>query len=122
MCTSKTPKGIGCSCTNHTQVTRHIFHKHFVILLVIAHSMSSLLTDIREFEDEIIKIRRAIHANPELSFQEFDTAKLVADRLKSLGIAVKTGVGGTGVVGLLKGAQDGKVVGLPGARGGLPLQ
>jgi carboxypeptidase Ss1 len=122
MCTSKTPKGIGCSCTNHTQVTRHIFHKHFVILPVIAHSMSSLLTDIQEFEDEIIKIRRAIHANPELSFQEFDTAKLVADRLKSLGIAVKTGVGGTGVVGLLKGAQDGKVVALRADMDALPIQ
>lgn len=84
--------------------------------------MSSLLSEIQDFEDEIIKIRREIHANPELSFQELQTAKLVADRLKSLGITVKTGVGGTGVVGLLKGAHDGNVVALRADMDALPVQ
>jgi carboxypeptidase Ss1 len=84
--------------------------------------MQSLQSEIREFEGEIIKIRRQIHSNPELSFQEFETAKLVAGKLKSAGLAVKTGVGGTGVVGLLKGSQPGKVVALRADMDALPVQ
>lgn len=83
--------------------------------------MSSLLADVQDFEKEIIKIRREIHANPELSFQEFETSKLVAAKLRSLGIAVKTGVGGTGVVGLLKGGVEGNVVGLRADMDALPV-
>jgi amidohydrolase len=49
--------------------------------------------------DEIIRLRRAIHANPELSFQEYQTAALVADTLAEIGgYRVQTGVGKTGVV------------------------
>lgn len=83
---------------------------------------SQLLADVREFEEDIITIRREIHANPELSFQEFATAKLVANRLKSIGIDVKTGVGGTGVVGLLKGALEGNVVALRADMDALPVR
>src|ERR1700722_12744096 len=43
-----------------------------------------------------------IHSNPELAFEEKRTAAKLADRLKELGYEVTTGVGGTGVVGLLK--------------------
>jgi metal-dependent amidase/aminoacylase/carboxypeptidase family protein len=69
-------------------------------------AMSSLLSDMENYEDEMINIRRQIHANPELTYKEFETAKLVAKKLRSLGITVKTGVGGTGVVGLLKGTKE----------------
>jgi amidohydrolase len=49
--------------------------------------------------EEIIRLRRAIHANPELSFQEYQTAALVADTLAEIGgYRVRTGVGKTGVV------------------------
>jgi len=84
--------------------------------------MSSLLSEIADFEPEIIKIRREIHANPELSFHEHETAKLVAARLKSLGFTVKTGVGGTGVVGLLRGSKQGNVVALRADMDALPIQ
>jgi len=83
--------------------------------------MSSLLSEIQEYENEIIKIRRHVHANPELTYKEFETANLVADKLRSLGIKVKTGVGGTGVVGLLKGANDGNVVALRADMDALPV-
>jgi carboxypeptidase Ss1 len=83
--------------------------------------MSSLLSDVEGYESEIIRIRRHIHANPELTYKEFETAKLVAERLRSLGIEVKTGVGGTGVVGLLKGNEDGNVVGLRADMDALPV-
>ena len=48
-----------------------------------------------------VTTRRDIHAHPELCFEEHRTAGLVAERLRSLGYAVETGVGGTGVVGFL---------------------
>ncbi|MEM3190776.1 MAG: carboxypeptidase CpsA [Conexivisphaerales archaeon] len=81
-----------------------------------------LLKDILKYEDEIIKIRRYIHENPELSYKEFNTAKLVAKKLRELGIKVKEGVGGTGVVGILEGDKKGKVVALRADMDALPIQ
>jgi carboxypeptidase Ss1 len=72
-------------------------------------------------EPEIIKTRREIHQNPELAYQEQATAKLVAERLKGLGIQVKQGVGGTGVLGILKGPKPGRVVALRADMDALPL-
>ena len=79
------------------------------------------MADVKEFEGQIIKIRRTIHANPELSYKEYETARLVAQKLRTLGFAVRTGVGGTGVVGLLEGARDGHVVGLRADMDALPI-
>ena len=80
------------------------------------------LAKARAVEPEMIRTRRALHQNPELSYHEEATAKLVAERLKSLGIDVKTGVGGTGVVGTLRGAKRGRVVGLRADMDALPLE
>ena len=65
--------------------------------------------------------RHDIHQNPELSFQEVRTSKLVADHLRSLGIEVRTGVGGNGVVGVLKGGRPGPVVALRADMDALPV-
>jgi amidohydrolase len=65
--------------------------------------------------------RHDIHRNPELSGQEVRTAKLVADHLKSLGLEVRTGVGGHGVVGVLRGGRPGPVVGLRADMDALPV-
>src|SRR6266849_4832342 len=73
-------------------------------------------------EPEIIKTRREIHQKPELAYQEQATAKLVAERLKGLGIQVKQGVGGTGVLGILKGPKPGRVVALRADMDALPLE
>lgn len=52
----------------------------------------------------VIELRRQIHANPELSWEEYETSKLVADELNKLpGMEVRTGIAKTGVVGILKG-------------------
>ena len=83
---------------------------------------SSLSSEVLKIEDEIIQTYKTIHQNPELSFEEKKTAKLVADRLKSLGIEVKTGVAGTGVIGLLKGEKPGKVIGLRADMDALPME
>ena len=63
--------------------------------------------EIKVLSDKIISIRRDIHQHPELAFNEHRTAKLVAERLESLGMDVQTGVGKTGVVGSLKGKGKG---------------
>ncbi|HZW55983.1 MAG TPA: carboxypeptidase CpsA [Nitrososphaerales archaeon] len=83
---------------------------------------STILQDAKEIEDEIIKLRRHFHSNPELSYSEFQTSKLVAEKLRQLGIEVKTGVGGTGVVGLLRGKDGGKVVALRADMDALPVK
>ena len=79
------------------------------------------LKEATAIEPEIIKIRREIHQKPELAYQEQTTAKLVAEQLRVLGIQVKQGVGGTGVLGTLKGPKPGKVVALRADMDALPL-
>ena len=56
------------------------------------------------FVDDLVAIRRDIHANPELGFQELRTSALVAERLKAYGVdEVHTGIGKTGLVGVIRG-------------------
>lgn len=61
-------------------------------------------------EAELIALRRDLHRHPELSRQEQRTSSLVADRLRALGLEVRTGVGGYGVVGVLRGGRSGPVI------------
>ncbi len=74
-----------------------------------------------DIEAKVVAWRRDIHQHPELSFQEVRTAKLVADHLKSLGLEVQTGVGGNGVVGILRGGKPGPVVALRADMDALPV-
>ena len=70
---------------------------------------------------QVIEWRRHIHQHPELGNREVKTAKLIADELRKLGIEVRTGIAKTGVVGILKGAQPGPVIGLRADMDGLPV-
>ena len=72
--------------------------------------MTDFLKEARKIEQEIIKIRRDIHQNPELAYKEKATARLVTEKLKDLGLKVKTGIGGTGVMAILQGPRSGKVI------------
>src|SRR5438876_364636 len=83
---------------------------------------SELLEQARKLAPEIVADRRAIHMQPELAFQEERTAALVAERLHQLGLEVKTGVGTTGVVGLLEGGRPGKTVLLRADMDALPIR
>ncbi|MFP5412649.1 MAG: amidohydrolase, partial [Gammaproteobacteria bacterium] len=56
---------------------------------------------------EIRALRRDIHAHPELKFEEFRTADLVAAKLEEWGIPCVRGLGGTGVVGIVKAGSSG---------------
>lgn len=71
---------------------------------------------------EIIKLRRFLHMNPELSQREFETSKLVASQLLSMGLEVKTGIAKTGVIGLLRGDQPGLTIAFRADMDALPLQ
>ena len=57
---------------------------------------------------EFIQIRRDIHAQPELAFEEHQTASLVARKLRDWGYEVTTGLGRTGVVGTLRRGTGGR--------------
>ena len=70
---------------------------------------------------KLIAWRRDFHQHPELSNREFQTAAKIVAHLQSLGIEVKTGVGKTGVVGLLKGGKPGSVVALRADMDALPV-
>jgi amidohydrolase len=68
------------------------------------------------------KLRRDFHQHPEIGFKEVRTASIVAKELTSLGLEVKTGIGHTGVVGLLEGKTPGVVVLLRFDMDALPIQ
>lgn len=71
---------------------------------------------------QLTEVRRDIHRHPELGFRETRTAALVADRLRALAFdEVRTGVGVTGVVGILKGGRPGKVVAIRADMDALPI-
>ncbi len=71
-------------------------------------TLTGLHEEIDEILPGVIADRRHLHANPELSFHETVTARFVADRLASLGVAdIRTGVGGNGVTGLIRGTGSG---------------
>src|SRR5690606_23846557 len=84
-------------------------------------------TTLRDASDEIlpgvVADRRHFHENAELAFEEYETSKLVAERRKQLGVEdIKTGVGKTGVTGVIRGTKgDGKVIMLRADMDALPI-
>lgn len=93
--------------------------------LTAGHDSNTLLVQMdrmaENMEQKVIDWRRDIHQHPELGNHEFRTAEKIAAYLRSLGIEVKTGIGKTGVVGLLKGGQPGPVVALRADMDALPI-
>ncbi|MFT7220613.1 MAG: amidohydrolase [Candidatus Azotimanducaceae bacterium] len=70
---------------------------------------------IRNIEDNLPEMtawRRDIHAHPEIAFEEHRTAELVAEKLRSFGLEVATGIAGTGVVGTLTRGRGNRAIGL----------
>jgi amidohydrolase len=74
-----------------------------------------------EVAAEVVATRRDLHRHPELGFEEHRTSALVADRLRALGFDVHTGIGKTGVVGVVKGARSGKTIMLRADMDALPI-
>jgi amidohydrolase len=69
----------------------------------------------------LIGLRRKLHQHPELAFEEHVTAGVIADYLGKAGIETRTGIAGTGVVGLLEGASGGRRIGLRADIDALPI-
>lgn len=82
---------------------------------------ASLRDEIRALNEQLVADRRHFHENPELGFEEHETAAYVAERLRSLGIETQTGIAKTGVVGLIHGRGPGRVVLLRADMDALPL-
>lgn len=78
---------------------------------------------IQDFADELTALRRDLHAHPEIGFEEVRTSGIVAELLEKFGCEVHRGIGGTGVVGLLKGRSDnGRRIGLRADMDALPIE
>jgi amidohydrolase len=81
----------------------------------------SLEASIEEVLPRMLAWRRDFHQNPELSYQEVRTARVVAQHLRGLRLEVRTGVARTGVVGVLRGARPGPVIALRADMDALPV-
>jgi len=75
----------------------------------------------KQVEAKVIACRRDIHQHPELGNRETRTSKIIADRLRELGIEVKTPIAHTGVIGILRGGKAGRVVALRADMDALPV-
>ena len=82
----------------------------------------ALFTKLEQYDDEMVEIRRYLHQYPELSFKEEKTPQYIADFYRKLGIKVRTGVGGNGVVARIKGNKPGKTIALRADFDALPIQ
>ncbi|MFN3784398.1 MAG: M20 family metallopeptidase [Spirosomataceae bacterium] len=89
--------------------------------------MTHLLEQIKAHSTRLFEktqqTRRHLHAHPELSFEEFETAKFVAERLRNLGLSPQEGIAGTGVVVTIEGtkAPSSRVIGLRADMDALPI-
>jgi amidohydrolase len=84
-----------------------------------------IVNRLAEFHDDIVAWRRDFHRHPEILYEVHRTAAAVADKLRSFGVdEVATGIGRTGVVGVIRGrkSESGKVVGLRADMDALPLR
>ncbi|MCB9437016.1 MAG: amidohydrolase [Anaerolineales bacterium] len=84
--------------------------------------MKSFQAETENLREQLIAWRRDFHRHPEIAFEETRTAGIVAQRLNELGLEVQTGVGKTGVVGILEGAADGPTVLVRADMDALPIQ
>ena len=84
--------------------------------------MKTIAESAKEMLPRLIEMRRDFHRNPELSFKEYRTTRLIAERLQNLGIEIVPWDGETGLVGLLHGVEPGPVIGLRADIDALPIQ
>lgn len=81
-----------------------------------------LLESIVESYPEMIEIRRDLHAHPEFGFEEVRTSEVVAAKLAERGIPTLRGLGGTGVIGIVKSGASDRAIGLRMDMDALPMQ
>ena len=108
---------------------RRLFAVSTLALLLAAGSAKAQAVDaasvdaaVQRVTPRVVDWRRDFHQHPELGFAETRSAAVIADHLRSLGLEVRTGVGKTGVIGVLRGARPGRVVALRADMDALPVQ
>jgi hippurate hydrolase len=79
------------------------------------------IADLDDVKDELVGIRRHIHQHPELSYEEVDTAALVAARLEGWGYAVTRNIGGNGLVATLRAGSSMRSIGVRADMDALPI-
>jgi len=79
------------------------------------------MNDISDLIEPLVALRREIHARPELGFQEKQTAAKIAQFLRAAGLEVHEGIGGTGVVGVLRAGDGTRTLGLRADMDALPI-
>lgn len=105
----------------------------FTLVAALLSASVTILAKPKDMSDEInaaaekiqpklVEWRRYLHAHPELSNREFETAKFVAEHLRKLGFEVRTGIAKTGVVGILTGGLPGPTIGLRADMDALPVK
>jgi metal-dependent amidase/aminoacylase/carboxypeptidase family protein len=92
---------LACACAGPTATEEK--HVNDDVLAAVAD-------EAEKAREDLVRIRRDLHQYPELSNQEERTSRVVAERLRELGLEVRDGVGGHGVVGVLRGSKAGPVV------------
>jgi amidohydrolase len=110
-------------------ITIRIIPLSLILFLIINSGFSpqsnnkdeKIATILSKITSQLIEIRRDIHAHPELGFQEKRTAEIVANNFRKFGLEVRTNIGQTGVVGILKGGKPGGVVGFRADMDALPI-
>ena len=80
-----------------------------------------LIDEVTKFSTELQKIRRDIHAHPELCYEERRTADVIAKKLKEWGIPIRSGFAGTGLVGVIKSGSSERAIGLRADMDALPM-
>ena len=108
---------------------RRLFAASTLALLLAAGAANAQAVDAASVDAAVQRVtpqvtawRRDFHRHPELGFAETRSAGVIAEHLRSLGLEVRTGVGKTGVVGILRGARPGRVVALRADMDALPVQ
>lgn len=84
--------------------------------------IQQLIEEISNNFNEVVEWRRHLHANPELSFEEYETSKFIAEKLEEFGLEVQRNVGGTGLIAQLEGAHPGKTIAFRADFDALPIQ
>ena len=77
--------------------------------------------DLEASRGELVELRHALHQDPEIGHKEFNTSRLVAERLTAWGWSVTKGVGGTGVVATLKSGNGARSIGIRADMDALPI-
>ncbi|GAA4416982.1 M20 family metallopeptidase [Nibrella viscosa] len=92
------------------------------MLALIMNLQENIKSLARQYAPDIVANRRHLHANPELSFHEYNTARFVANELKAIGLQPQEGVANTGLVAIIAGRNpQSRVVGLRADMDALPI-